>query len=318
VPIAIHGAVEEFEVNGVKAVAVRPVLECIPLTLEFTGGPSSVFNSDYLISSPVGLDLRLQAGGEPIEPALLFAARPLLIKSGNIYDAARALVTRDPDKVVAVYPSKYLSLILTPRESEMSNEGIVLKADFAVTKRDEDETAEERAAFEKFKSDLAAQVKKTECSKDVSASVTAAGIRIVDLVRVAKAAQRNLKGGLDVSQNVLSALAAADPEASADNLKKAADIVVEESVGNVRDANAQLNDTMHSALEQAGVRGHAVEVLGGAADAAKELTDTATNAAGAVTGVAVQAGGDVAKGAGKVIEGAGDAIGDGLKKISPF
>ncbi len=238
------GKLQEVTVGAVKAVTFQPVLDCAPLTLELQGAPDTSITDIYFQTSPTHLQVVAAIGGGALAPTLLISDLPEIVPTGNRIAVDGGVVEKDPDRTVVVFPSRYLSVTLSSQGSATSVDGLVVKANVAVTQRDDPPTQEETDSAQKLLADLKDAVPKLECSKDIEVAFDVGGIRVLDIMRVTAAVQRELKTQQQIANRVWKAVTTVDPRVTTENIRAIGDLVVFDAIANSNDAQKMLIDTL--------------------------------------------------------------------------
>lgn len=291
-PFSVNGALRERDVAGHKIVAFEPVLSCSKISIDVSQGPTSGFDLEYVLMQPFGLNIGMELGEGKLSPAVLLSSAPRLVELGNTYAQDGTLVDHAPDETVVVFPAKYLRVATLMEGTETTGDGIVVKSRLTATVQDAELTEAEARLEGDLEEAAKGLVPETVCSDDLSVSVTTLGVKGIDLVKFAMAVQRNLKAQIQVAEHVLKAMTALDPYATADNLKAAADITLDNTAQNIVDVNEQVNTTLKSALDVAHVGGDARKVVDGGldlvSDGVNKGTDLVVDAGKEITGTAAE------------------------------
>ncbi|AYG66126.1 hypothetical protein CCGE531_09090 [Rhizobium sp. CCGE531] len=205
-PLHATGKLQEVTVGAVKAVTFQPVLDCAPLTLELQGAPDTAITDIYFQTSPAHLQVVNAIGGGALAPALLVSDLPEILPTGDRIAADGSIVEKDPDRTIVVFPSKYLSVSFSTQGSATSEDGVTVKANVSVTRRDDPPTQKDTDSARKLRADLKDAVPKLECSKEVKVTLDVGGIRVLDIMRVAAAVQRELKAQQQIAEHVWKGL----------------------------------------------------------------------------------------------------------------
>ena len=208
-----------------SALVLQPAIPCVPAIIRAYPGAAPAIAENWIVVSPVGLELDREFGGMKIAPAVLIDGMPTILALVNGIGPDGNPMKPDPQKVVVQFPKPFLEMTLSPSGIVMDEAGVTVRATAAMSTRDQRETDVESAKRSAFRQALKDATPEANCKAFSGVKIVGGDAALVDLYKEYLYIGRSLKNHEKVAEQVFKSLTDLDPRNTPANLTKLANAV---------------------------------------------------------------------------------------------
>jgi hypothetical protein len=152
--------------------------------------------------SPAGLELDREIGGMKVSPAVLAEGLPIVIEAPVAKDKTGKPVARDPHKTVIIFRRPFWSVMLSPDDVIVNEQGFVLRSAVAFALRDEQESDAEKQKRNSLRHALTENAPHKDCKSLTGLKLLGGDVKISDLYKEIQYVAESLKAHVEVAQHV--------------------------------------------------------------------------------------------------------------------